>query len=170
MNPQIIIDALERNKTVFQNLLQGIGKDQYLWKPAPDKWCLLEVIGHLLDEELLDFKPRITFTLKEQKGPLPKSVDPVGWAAGNNYLKKDYEETLKQFLVEREKSISWLKSLQSPSWSNYWEHPKYGPLTAGMFLCNWPAHDYLHIRQITRLQYQYLTNNYKESFLYAGEW
>jgi hypothetical protein len=39
-----------------------------------------------------------------------------------------------------------------------------------MFLHNWLAHDYLHIRQIIRIKYDYLKKTSGEILLYAGEW
>jgi hypothetical protein len=45
-----------------------------------------------------------------------------------------------------------------------------GRLSAGTFLSNWLAHDYLHIRQIIRLKYQYLQRQTRESLDYAGAW
>ncbi len=43
-------------------------------------------------------------------------------------------------------------------------------MTAKMFLSNWLAHDYLHIRQITKLKYDYLKQLTNEDLNYAGNW
>jgi len=43
-------------------------------------------------------------------------------------------------------------------------------MTASMFFSNWLAHDYLHIRQITRLKYDYLKQLTNEDLSYAGTW
>jgi hypothetical protein len=39
-----------------------------------------------------------------------------------------------------------------------------------MIFANWLAHDYLHIRQILRLKYEYLKSISEEDLSYAGEW
>ena len=54
-----IIQQLENNQKVFQNLLTNKTKDLYLWRPKPEKWCLLEIVCHLLDEEKDDFRARV---------------------------------------------------------------------------------------------------------------
>ena len=51
MEHSIVISELSRNREVFKELLSGLQEDVYLWKPMPNKWCLLEVVCHLFDEE-----------------------------------------------------------------------------------------------------------------------
>jgi hypothetical protein len=43
-----------------------------------------------------------------------------------------------------------------------------GAVEAKNLLASWLAHDLLHIRQITRLKYQYLAKDY--AIDYAGNW
>ncbi len=45
-----------------------------------------------------------------------------------------------------------------------------GTITAGMFLYSWLAHDYLHIRQITKIKYDYLGITAPDNIAYAGNW
>lgn len=169
MNNTHIINELNRNKEVFHSLLYGIPEEQHRWKPEEKKWCLLEVVCHLYDEEREDFRMRVKQVLEDPETE-PPPIDPEGWVQSRKYMQQDYEERLKMFLDERERSVEWLRSLQSPKWNNAWKHPKYGPLSAQMFLTNWLAHDYLHIRQITRLKYQYLKAFSTVTLRYAGDW
>jgi hypothetical protein len=63
---------------------------------------------------------------------------------------------VQSFLHEREVSIDFLSHLENPNWENGYDHVSLGRLTAGFFLNNWLAHDYLHIRQIMKIRYLYL--------------
>ena len=81
-----------------------------------------------------------------------------------------YKAMLESFITERTQSISWLKSLEHVNWNNSFEHSKLGTLTAKHFLANWLAHDYLHIRQIIRLKFNYLKQISNQSLDYAGNW
>ena len=47
-----IIIALERDKLVFDSLLRDVSEEVIQWKPNPNKWSLLEIVCHLLDEEV----------------------------------------------------------------------------------------------------------------------
>jgi DinB family protein len=169
MNPKYIIDELERNKEVFQFLLQDIPSSTYLWKQDPKKWCLLEMLCHLVDEEKEDFRARVQHVLSTPDKPA-KPIAPQEWVSERNYIDQNYNEVLVKFKTEREASIVWLNTLKNPVWENVYHHPKLGGLTAKMFLTNWLAHDYLHIRQIIKLKYDYLSFSYNEKLSYAGEW
>ena len=169
MNHSAIIHQLTHNLEVFKSLLSEQSKEVYLWKPYPDKWCLLEIVCHLYDEEREDFRARVKHVLENPELPLP-SIDPAGWVKERKYMEQDYEEKLDAFLKERKQSAGWLQSLDNPGWTNAYMHPKFGEMPAQLFLANWLAHDYLHFRQITGLKYQYLRAHSEESLDYAGAW
>ncbi len=169
MDHQNIIRQLEHNRHTFKALFSSLEKGQHNWKPTPEKWNLLEVLCHLYDEEREDFRARLKHTLETPDLPLPR-IDPPGWVTERKYEEWDFNETLELLLSERSNSVKWLLSLRNPSWSNKHIHPKFGELSAEMFLANWLAHDYLHIRQITKLKYDYLKNKTTVRMDYAGDW
>lgn len=164
-----IIKELSQNKNTFKQLLSGISKEEYMWKPQPEKWCLLEIICHLYDEEQFDFKARVKSVLENPDLPAPP-IDPSGWVKSKNYIGQNYKDILEKFLEERSKSIGWLNSLVKPNWKNEYIHPSFGAMSAEFFLTNWLAHDYLHFRQITALKYNYLKAVTGIDPIYAGEW
>jgi hypothetical protein len=77
---------------------------------------------------------------------------------------------LEMFLNEREYSVEWLNKLDSQNLDNIHKHPELGDMSAKMVLANWLAHDYLHIKQIIRLKYDYINNITGENLSYAGDW
>lgn len=169
MKPVQIIRHLETNRGVFQSLLSDKEEDEYRWKPDEKSWSLLEIVCHPYDEEREDFRARVKNTLFTPHLQ-PSSIDPPGWVISRKYAEQDYKERLAAFLSERNDSIEWLKSLQNPVWENTYHHPALGAMTANMFLVNWLAHDYHHIRQINRRLYEYLKNRSGENLSYAGDW
>lgn len=169
MNHQEIIAKLELNKAVFKAMFSGLAADEIMWRPKPEKWCLLEIVCHLYDEEREDFRARVKHTFESPGSEMPK-IDPQAWVAERKYMERNFEEMVNHFLSERDQSVAWLRSLQDPPWKNIYMHPKAGELSAEMFLSNWLAHDYLHFRQITFNKYHYLKANFQTRFDYAGEW
>jgi len=113
MNYTKIIQGLSRNREIFKGLFTGLSEEEYLWKSNFDKWCLLEIICHLFDEEREDFRARLRHVLKTPTEPLPPT-DPAGWVKERNYISKNYKETMGRFLEERQQSVKWLKSLTNP--------------------------------------------------------
>ena len=164
-----IVDEFSGNRDVYKMLFSGLTREEYLWRHEPGKWCLLEVACHLYDEEREDFRARIKSVMEDPNKPL-KSIDPPGWVAQRNYIEQDFNNTVERFLMEREWSIEWLRNLKNPSWENAHDHPVFGKMTAKMFLSNWMAHDYLHLRQILGLKFNYHKHLTGDSLTYAGEW
>lgn len=164
-----IFRELENNGIVFQTLLSELEKEQILFRPTREKWNLIEIICHLYDEEREDFRARLLHVLDTPDKPLP-SIDPQGWVVTRNYIQQDFESTLGKFLNERRESVRLLKSLQNPDWSLAYTHPKFGPMSGKLFLSNWLAHDYLHIRQVLYTKHSWLKMQTGEDLKYAGEW
>jgi hypothetical protein len=169
MTPEYIFGELAQNRSVFKHLLSGIDEKLHRWRPAPDKWCLLEIVGHLCDEERFDFRARVRHCLLTPEKPL-KPINPAGWVQEHRYMEQDFEHQVAVFLRERQRSVRWLAKLSSPDWSSGIDHPNLGRMTAGKFLVNWLEHDYLHIRQILTLKHRYLKITSGEDLSYAGNW
>ncbi len=169
MNSNYIISQLESNISVFSELFTNIPDELIHWRSQPEKWNILEIACHLLDEEREDFRARLRLVLINPSEPFPK-IDPAGWVTSRNYDSKDLVKTVSDFIDERNRSIQWLKSLKNPPFGNAYQHPKFGPISGRLLLANWLAHDYLHFRQIAKLKYDYLASTGGEKLDYAGTW
>lgn len=166
--PQQIL-RLARNGQAIAALVDELPPEQARWKPTPDKWSVLEILNHMVDEERADFRMRLDLLLHHPERDWPK-IDPEAWARDRDYNSRDLEESIANFKQERRASIDWLEGLSEPRWENSYNHPSAGPLTAGSLFASWLAHDLLHIRQICRVQWQYLTQHAApHSTLYAGD-
>ena len=169
MNTKYIFQELKRNKIVFKDILENLKEEVYRWKPSSEKWSILEVLVHLYDEEREDFRARLKHTLENPDLPF-SAIDPAGWVTARKYAEQDYDTAIQKFLAERDNSIEWLNALTNPKWENVHKHPKLGDLSAEMFLSSWLAHDYLHIKQITKIKYDYFKQLSADKVTYAGEW
>lgn len=169
MNILFFINSLRSNKKIFSILFESLSENQISWKQSPEKWCPLEIICHLHHEECEDFKIRIQHVF-ETPHLAPPAVNPVNWVKERKYMEQDFKTKVMDFILEREKSILWLQNLQNPPWENAYLHPKFGSMSARYFLTNWLAHDYLHIKQLIRLQYDYLHDKTGLDLKYAGNW
>ena len=168
MNHLTIIDHLSANAEAFQVLYKNVTDQQVRWKPGPSRWSLLEVINHLVDEEIEDFRQRLRLVLDDPESPWPP-IDPEGWVNQRRYNERDPAASLRNFLKERHDSLRWLYGLNPPDWQVAYNHPQMGPLSAETILANWLAHDLFHIRQVTDLHFAYLTRQVASvSLAYSG--
>lgn len=168
-NLSFYISQLQQNMRTITSLLTDKAKEEYHWKKNPDKWSLLEIICHLVDEEVEDFRFRLHHVL-ENPETIPPAIDPVGWVSSRQYESQNYQEKLAEFIREREKSIQWLQSLSKENWEQGYQSDHFGHVNGYFFINNWLTHDYLHIRQITRVHYDYLQAMSPVKIEYAGKW
>ncbi|HUR27036.1 MAG TPA: DinB family protein [Planctomycetota bacterium] len=170
LDHHVAVERLGRSTTLVIILTDGLPDELMRWKPAADRWSMLEVVNHLADEEVSDFRARVESTLRDPAEAWP-SIDPQSWVVARKYNEQGTRESLDRFLAERKQSVDWLRTLKSARWENAHVHPKLGPLSARMLLANWIAHDLLHARQLMRLHYEWLAAKIApEKLDYAGPW
>jgi predicted phosphohydrolase len=105
MKLEFFMNRMSVNVDTIVSLTKGVGEEQARWRPAPDKWSILEVIGHLYDEEQYDFRTRIDFTIN-QPGEKWPPFDPVEWMREQNYNEGILEETLHHRRAARRRFAS----------------------------------------------------------------
>jgi len=164
-----LLHELSTNSKTFEGLFKVKQAEQARWKPGEGKWCLLEIVCHLVDEEILDFRTRVKTALNPEKFEFVP-IDPVGWVKSKDYMNQNYDEQTQRWLEERKKSIEWLRSLESPNWESCLVHPELGEMSAWQLLENWVAHDYIHLRQVIRTKRAYLNYIAQKDISYAGKW
>jgi len=161
---------LEAHVEVFRSILDGVDEEQARWRPAPGTWSLLEVVNHLADEERRDFRARLQLLLQDRGEAWPP-IDPPRWVVDERYNERALGPSLEDFLSERARSLRWLDALGPVDLSANYPHPVLGPITAGDLLASWMAHDLLHVRQMTRLHYEFAASQAAPwSPAYAGAW
>lgn len=166
--PPTCLDRLVCFPRCVEALVVGLSDADLRWKPPSGAWSILEVLCHLADEEVLDFRARAQRTLAGQDW---EPIDPEGWAALRRYNEQSPGEAMARFAVEREKSVAWLASLHEVNWASVHEHPRFGGIAAGDIMASWLAHDALHLRQIAKRLYELAARD-GEPFgtTYAGSW
>jgi hypothetical protein len=172
MNAEKLIASLERFGRLLPEVVSDIEPEDARWKPPDGAWSILEIVRHLFDEEIEDFRTRLRLTLEDPTQDWPK-IDPVGWAVQRKYNEGSLDDAAANFAAERAGSIAWLRSLGGDrvDWSAAWVHPKVGSIHGGDLLTAWAAHDALHLRQIAKRMFQLAERDgEKFSSRYAGEW
>jgi hypothetical protein len=170
MNAQAIISRLERFAETLPAAVAGLSPDGASFKPTTGAWSILEIVCHLADEEVDDFRSRLRGVLDDPSKPLAP-IDPEGWARERRYNEQDLVATVARFVRERRESIGWLRSMKDPDWTRSHEHPRFGPIAAGDLLASWAAHDALHLRQIAKRLYELASLDAPEyKTAYAGQW
>lgn len=117
------------------------------WRPAPDEWCVLEVIGHLIEAEERGFAGRIRTILSEAR-PQFTGWDPDAVAQERRDWERAPAELLQDFSNHRAESIALVETLTAADLKRGGDHPEVGWLTTNDLLHEWIYHDLNHLRQI----------------------
>lgn len=176
MNTQPIVDAraiiarLERFAPALPVVVSCVDEAEARWRPTSGAWSVLEIVNHMADEEVEDFRARLRSTLEDQARAWAP-IDPEGWARERRYNERELAESVRRFVNARRESVLWLKGLRTADWGRTHLHPKHGPIAAGTLLASWAAHDALHLRQIAKRQHD-LARRDAGTFPidYAGPW
>ncbi len=165
-----LVNCLDRFGRTLPALVGEIGPEEARWQPAGGGWSILEIVCHLADEEVDDFRTRLALTLEDASRPWPP-IDPEGWARERRYNDGHLADAVERFVSERRASVGWLRGLTSLDVSARHDHSRFGAIHAGDLLSSWAAHDALHLRQIAKRLYQLACragDPYRTD--YAGSW
>jgi hypothetical protein len=160
---------LEASARAIEALVATVEPELARFRPAPGKWSILEILGHLVDEERLDFRARVDGIL-HHPGVTWTPIHPERWVREQDFNARSVSDLVTAFLEERRKSLAWLAGLHQADWQRSYRHTT-GDLTAASLLCAWAAHDVLHVRQISGVLYAHLSLATTPSRVdYAGTW
>ncbi|MCC6322686.1 MAG: DinB family protein [Phycisphaerales bacterium] len=171
MNLERLVAKLEQFPKTLSAMVTVLSDDEARWKPPSGAWSVLEVVCHLADEEVDDFRTRVRLMQEDPAAPWP-GIDPEGWARARAYTNKNLRAELDRFARERAESVRWLRSRGSWDWAVSALRP-HGPIRAGDLMVSWAAHDALHARQIAKRMYELAGEDGRPegfSTRYAGEW
>jgi hypothetical protein len=117
------------------------------FRPGPDEWCILEVLGHLIEAEQRGFAGRIRLILAEDGRALER-WDPEQVARDRRDQERDPSLLLGEFVRLREVSLQLVERLRESALGKRGEHPVVGTLTVNDILHEWVHHDRNHIKQM----------------------
>ena len=120
-------------------------------KPSPDKWCILEILGHLADMEIL-YAYRIRQMLAD-KDPVIAPIDQDAWAKNLGYLESSPPELVALYGLNRHAALRLLRRLKAEDLQKSARHPELDHrVTVGDYVGMMSKHGANHLEQIERLK------------------
>lgn len=127
--------------------LQGMSPALLQWRPAPNEWCALEVVGHLIETDLRAFLNRVVL-VRQEPGALFERWDPDAIAAARGDAEREAQSLLDEFAKVRALGVGVVRELEPEALHLHGVHPDVGRLTISNLLAEWVAHDRAHIAQL----------------------
>jgi hypothetical protein len=116
------------------------------WHPAPDEWCVKDVIGHLIEAERRGFAGRIRIILSADN-PTFDRWDPPAVARLRGDCTKPVTVLLDELIALRQDSVTLVRGLRKADLDRGGQHPAVGSLSVRDLLAEWVYHDRNHLRQ-----------------------
>jgi hypothetical protein len=144
------IRCLKETPRILEHLVSLATPEKLLYKPAPDRWSICEVLNHLTDVEQLAVAHRAKRVFEEEL-PLFVDYDPAARESAGAYANDDGAHALEKFREAREESLAWLDKVEPSDWERRGVHHVVGEVDFGQLLSLWAFHDLGHIRQVAEL-------------------
>jgi hypothetical protein len=142
------LDLLESTPAVLRGLMSGLTAEDALWKPAPDRFSIAEVLAHLTLTEGHCYRLRVDRIIEEDS---PALEGDDASQHHDQYRDRDPEEDFAHFEDQRESNVERLRDLAPGSGGRKARHPEAGEITLAQMLHEWAMHDLGHIRQVAEL-------------------
>jgi len=104
------LDAAEKSPKEIAAAVSGLSNKALHYKPSPEKWCVLEILGHLADVEII-YGYRLRQMLADTK-PVIAPIDQDAWARNLNYLDSPPSELVAFYGLGRHHNLRLLRNLK----------------------------------------------------------
>ncbi len=146
-----LIAEAEQDPKRLATAVAGVPETVLQRKPAPDKWSIHEIVGHLADAEIL-FSYRIRQVLADQD-PQFSYMDQDAWTRSLGYTEAAIPELIAQFGVNRFHNLRLLRRIGAAELEKSGYHPeRKRQVTLAEIVQYWVGHGPNHFAQIERLK------------------
>ncbi len=147
------LDAIEQGPSRIAEAVSGLDAAVLRFKPAPDKWCILEILGHLADIEVL-YGYRMRQMIADRE-PVIAPIDQDEWARNLGYTSATPDELLAAYQAARKANLRLLRRLRPADLSKGAFHPeRKAKVTLEDLIPMMSGHEPNHLAQIERLKQQ----------------
>ena len=142
------LDLLASTPAILRGLMAGLAEADAVWKPAPDRFSVAEVLAHLTLSETHCYRARVDLMLEQDRPRLAADDASLHYA---EYAGRDPEEDFAHFEEQRETNVEFLRRLPRGAGTRIGVHETLGEFTLNQMLHEWAIHDLGHIRQVAEL-------------------
>jgi hypothetical protein len=145
------LEASEKNPKQVAAAVSGLPDKTLRYKPSPEKWCILEILAHLADVEVI-YAHRIRQMLAD-KDPVIAPIDQDAWAKHLGYLDSSPAELVALYGLNRHANLQLLRRLKAGDLKKSAFHPELkAAVTVADMVERMAEHGPNHLSQIERLK------------------
>jgi hypothetical protein len=145
------IEEAEKSPKQIAAAVAGVPDKVLRYKPAPDKWCILEILGHLADMETL-YAYRMRQMLADEN-PVIAPIDQDAWARNLGYLQSSPMELVALYGLNRHANLQLVRRLKISDLDKSAMHPELKrQVTVAEMIEKMTIHGPNHLQQIEKLK------------------
>jgi hypothetical protein len=145
------LEAAEKSPKQIAAPVSGLSDKVLRYKPSPEKWCILEILGHLVDIEVV-YAYRLRQMLADEK-PVIAPMDQDAWARHLGYMETPAPESVALYGLNRHYNLRLLRRLKPSDLEKSAYHPELkGNVTVAEMVERLAGHGSNHLAQIERLK------------------
>jgi len=145
------LDVAEKSPKQIAAAVSGLPDKTLRYKPSPDKWCILEILAHLVDIEIA-YAYRMRQILADTK-PVIAPIDQDLWAKNLGYMQEAPPELVALYGLNRHHTLQLLRRLKPGDLQKSAYHPELKrEVTLAEVVAMMGGHGANHLEQIERLK------------------
>ena len=145
------LEAAEKSPKQIAAAVSGVSETALRYKPAPDKWCILEILAHLADMDIL-YAYRLRQMLADEK-PVIAPINQDAWAKHLGYMESTPAELIALYGLNRHANLQLLRRVKAGDLEKSAYHPELKrQVTVGEIAGMMGGHGANHLEQIERLK------------------
>ena len=145
------LEAAEKSPKEIAAAVSGLSPAALHYKPAPEKWSILEILGHLADIEIV-YAYRLRQMLADQN-PIIAPMDQDAWARNLGYMDMAAPELVAVYGLNRHHNLRLLRRLKPADLEKSAFHPeRKQDVTVARLVEMMAGHGVDHLAQIERLK------------------
>lgn len=143
------IEQYRRGYELLADVLAGIPREAWLYRPGPDEWSVHEIVIHMADSEsMAALRAR---KLIVEPGSILMGYNEAMWADALGYKEQSVEDALEIIRLARQTTYHILKRLPDEIFNHAVTHQEYSePYTFEDWLNIYARHIPDHIEQLQR--------------------
>jgi hypothetical protein len=139
------LEIIEETPRRIREIIAGRDLETLQRRPEPDEWSAVEIIGHLIDDEIVNgFRLRLTLTSDQPTYP---GNEPDRWAV---LPKPPFDQLLQIWEGLRAYNLVLMRSIARPDWARIGLHAEQGPESIEVMFRKNAGHDLAHLNQLER--------------------
>ena len=145
------LEAAEKSPKEIAAAVLGVPDRVLRYKPSPEKWCVLEILAHLADMEVvLGYRMR---QMLADSNPVIAPLDQDAWARNLGYMETPPAELIAFYGIARHHNLRLLKRVTPADYGKSAYHPEFQrKMTIAEIGERIGVHGTNHLEQIEKLK------------------